>query len=136
MVAPANYQRPSALVTKAMIQRAEKKVEELGFMAALQRRYAVTEDITVNNVLFADRSAKKHMKNAFEQLADDVGERVNPKHLEKVEEVPIDKFIENVLPKALDQEVFVAALLAIIGFVVVIVIERASRKKPPQSPAS
>jgi hypothetical protein len=107
VVAPANYKRPTALVTKAMIKRAEDTVAELGYMDAIQRRYAVTEDITVNNVLFADRSAKKLMKNAFEQLADDVGDKVNAKHLEKVEEIPVDKFIETILPKAETIEVLV-----------------------------
>jgi hypothetical protein len=107
VVAPSNYKRPTALVTKAMIKRAEDTVAELGYMDAIQRRYAVTEDITVNNVLFADRSAKKLMKNAFEQLADDVGDKVNAKHLEKVEEIPVDKFIETILPKAETIEVLV-----------------------------
>lgn len=108
VVAPANYKRPTALVTKAMIQRAEKKVEELGFMESLQRRYAVTEDITVNNVLFADRSARKLMQNPFDELADEAGKRnVSAKHLEKVEEIPIDKFVESVLPKAESVEVLV-----------------------------
>jgi hypothetical protein len=59
-------------------------------------------------VLFADRSAKKHMKNAFEQLADEAQQRsVNAKHLEKVEEVSVDLFVENILPKAETVEVLV-----------------------------
>lgn len=45
-VAPTNYKRPTALVTKAMIQNAQKKVEELGIDTALERRYAVETDIT------------------------------------------------------------------------------------------
>lgn len=107
VVAPTNYKRPTALVTKAMIKRAEQTVEELGYMESLQRRYAVTEDITVNNVLFADRSAKKLMKNAFEELAETTSDNVNPKHLEKVEEVTIDMFVQNILPKAESIEVLV-----------------------------
>lgn len=96
-VAPTNYKRPTALITKSMIKRAQKKVEELGYTSALERRYAVTEDITINNVLFADREAKEQM-NVFDELTSQATESI--KHLDKVEEVDIRSFIENILPKA------------------------------------
>jgi hypothetical protein len=99
MVAPANYKRPTALVTKAMIELARKTVDELGLTPALERRYATIEDITVNNVLFADRSARKSMKaNVFDNLSSEVA--VNPKSFDKVEEVTIEKFLSDVLPTA------------------------------------
>jgi len=94
-VAPANYKRPTALITKGMIKQAEKKVEELGIENSLYRRFAVTEDITVNNVLFADREAKKKM-GAFDTLKSEVA--VNEKKYSKVEEVSVDKFIKDILP--------------------------------------
>ena len=96
-VAPANYKRPTALVTQSMIRNAQKKVEELGIEQSLQRRYAVTEDLTINNVIYADRSVKKTM-NVFDEMVEDVP--VNIKNLKKVEEVDIDTFIEKILPKA------------------------------------
>lgn len=97
MVAPSNYKRPTALITKGMIDKAQKKVEELGIGDALQRRYARTEDITINNVLFADRSVKKAM-NVFEELTEAVVDKVPS--LDKVEEVDINTFMESILPKA------------------------------------
>lgn len=96
-VAPENYKRPSALITKSMITNAEKKVAELGILDALSRRYAVAEDITINNVLFANREAKKAM-NVFGELAEAVPENVSS--LSKVEEVGISDFIDNILLKA------------------------------------
>ena len=107
VVAPTNYKRPKALVTKAMVKRAEEAVRKLGFMDALERRYARTEDITVNNVLFADRSTRPQMKNAFEVLADDVGNKADAQSLEKVEEVDIDTFVTKILPKAESVDVLV-----------------------------
>ena len=101
-VAPTNYKRPTALVTKAMIQKAQAKIEELGFTSALERRYATLEDITINNILFADRTAKKKM-NVFEELASTAPEKVQ--NLDKVEEVTIENFLANVLPKAESLEV-------------------------------
>lgn len=101
-VAPQNYKRPTALITKAMIAKAQKKVEELGITDSLSRRYAVTEDITINNVLFANRDAKAVM-NVFDELAKQVPTKL--KKLDKVEEVSIETFISSILPKADNLEV-------------------------------
>jgi len=101
-VAPTNYKRPTALITKGMIKKAQEEVEELGYTSALERRYAVAEDITINNVLYASRSSKKSM-NVFDELAQDTSENI--KHLDKVEEVGIETFINDILPKADSLEV-------------------------------
>lgn len=103
-VAPHNYKRPKALVTKGMIDKAEKKVAELGIEDSLYRRYAVAEDLTVNNVLFADRSAKKKMAgNIFDDLKAATPAKVP--NLDKVQEIGIKEFVENVLPGATSLEV-------------------------------
>jgi hypothetical protein len=96
-VAPENYKRPTAVVTSGMIKKAQKKIEELGFTDSLPRRNAVMDDLTINNVLFANRDTKKAM-NVFDEMADEVGVKV--KDLKKIEEVDIDLFIESILPKA------------------------------------
>jgi hypothetical protein len=96
-VSGTNYQRPTALITKGMIDKARKKAEELGFISALDRRYAVAEDLTINNVLFANREAKKQM-GAFDALEKKIP--TNLKSLDKVEEVPIATFIDSILPQA------------------------------------
>ncbi|KHD09218.1 hypothetical protein PN36_30640 [Candidatus Thiomargarita nelsonii] len=96
-VAPQNYKRTTALVTKRMIDSAQKKVEELGILSSLSRRFAVVEDITVNNVLFVDRDSKKAM-NVFDDMSKEVLVKVDS--FSKVEEVSIDKFINDILPKA------------------------------------
>jgi hypothetical protein len=106
MVAPTNYKRPTALVTKAMVEKAKATIHELGLDTALERRYATIDDITVNNILFADREAKKKMsKDVFDVIASGVTENV--KNFDKVEEINIDTFLHNVLPKAESIEVFV-----------------------------
>lgn len=96
-VAPDNYKRPTALITKGMIEKAQKKVEDLGIGDSLQRRYAVTEDITINNVLFADRSVKKVM-NVFDEMAGETTDNISK--MKKIDEVDIGTFIETILPKA------------------------------------
>lgn len=102
IMAPANYKRPTALITKKMIEQAQEKIKELGFENSLGRRYAVSEDITVNNVLFANRDAKKAM-NVFDEMINEV--QVNPQKFNKIEEVSIEDFIKNILPNSTNVEV-------------------------------
>jgi len=103
-VAPANYKRPTALITKKMIDGAQKKVDELGLEPSLARRHAVKEDITINNVLFADRDIKKAM-NPFDDLAETV--KVKADTFKKVEEVDVATFVKDILPKVNSMEVLV-----------------------------
>jgi hypothetical protein len=96
MVAPTNYKRPTALITKGMIANAQKKVEELGISDSLQRRYAVVEDIKINNVLFADRSVKKAL-NVFEELASSIADNFK---WDTINEVDVETFVHSILPAA------------------------------------
>jgi len=105
MVAPSNYKRPTALVTPAMVAKAKQTLTELGLLSALERRYAVMTDITVNNTLFADRSARKVMGDVFDDIAASAS-KPKPK-TDKVEEISIDKFLAEILPQAQTLELFV-----------------------------
>ncbi|MCK5614016.1 hypothetical protein KAR91_69780 [Candidatus Pacearchaeota archaeon] len=97
IMAPTNYKRPKAIFTKKMIQAAEEKIVELGFSESLGRKYAVLEDITVNNVLFVNRDAKKKINGSvFDELKEDVPENV--KNFDRVDEVTISQFINDILP--------------------------------------
>lgn len=105
-VAPMNYKRPTALVTSKMIAEAKEKLATLGLTSALERRYARLTDITINNILFADRSASKIITgDVFDALADEVGSKVKTQSLDRVEEVSIERFMAEILPKAASLEV-------------------------------
>ncbi len=95
VVAPSNYKRPTSLITKRMIEDAEKTIKELGYEESLARRFAVSEDVAIENVLFINRDAKK-LAGVFNELKEDV--TINPKSLTKLEEITIDNFIEKILP--------------------------------------
>jgi hypothetical protein len=106
MVAPANYKRTTALVTPAMVAKAREAVADLGLTSALDRRYATLTDITVTNILFADRNAKKAMAgDVFDEITATAA--VKPRTFDKVEEVGIDKFITDILPRTTSLEVLV-----------------------------
>lgn len=103
-VAPTNYKRPTSLVTKSMVDNARKKVEELGLTSALKRRHAIVDDLTINNVLYADRSARASM-DVFDEIA--ASAPVNTKKFAAVEKVSIDKFLADIMPKAESLELMV-----------------------------
>ena len=108
IVAPSNYKRPKAIFTKKMLEDAKKTITELGYMDSLQRRFANLNDITVNNVLFSNKSAARRMVGAddiFGQMEKDVA--VSPKKFSKVEEISAQDFINKVLPTAKEIEAFV-----------------------------
>lgn len=107
-VAPANYKRPKAIFTKRMLDDAKKTVTELGYMDSLPRRFACLDDISVNNILFANRDAVSRMSGAaadpFTAMEQQVA--IDPKRFSHVEEIGIDKFISDVLPIAKELEFF------------------------------
>ena len=108
IVAPANYKRPKAIFTKKMLEDAKKTITELGYMESLQRRFANLNDITVNNVLFSNKSATGRMLGAddiFCQMEKEVV--TSPKKFSKVEEIPVQDFIDKVLPTAKEVEAYV-----------------------------
>lgn len=68
IVAPANYKRVKAIFTKKMLEDAKKTIAELGYMDALQRRFANLDDITVNNILFSNKDAAKESSEQMTSL--------------------------------------------------------------------
>lgn len=106
IMAPSNYKRPTALITRKQIEAAQKTVEELGLTDALPRRHARVEDISVNDVLFVNRDTKAKMKGGmFESLMSQT--TVNPKTFTKAEEVSVDKFLKDILPGSTDVSILV-----------------------------
>ena len=107
IVAPANYKRPKAIFTKRMLEEAQKTIEDLGYMDSLARRYAVLDDITVNNVLFSDKDSAKRIggaKSVFDDMMKDVAKK--PKKFSKVEEISAEEFVEKVLPRCTSVEAY------------------------------
>ena len=108
IVAPTNYKRSKPIYTKAMLEKAQKQIVELGYMDSLPRRYATLDDITVNDILFSNKDSAKRISGAndiFGELAKNV-RGGNAKKFSKVEEVTIDNFINDILPTANGVELY------------------------------
>lgn len=97
---PLNYKRPTAIFTTKMKEQAEKTVIELGYLSALNRRYANIHDININDILYIDRSIKTALNNnnPFDMLHATDSLKI-PK-LDRIEEVTITDFITNILPRS------------------------------------
>ena len=107
IVAPANYKRPKEIFTKKMLEDAKKTITELGYMDSLSRRFATLDDITVNNILFSNKDSAKRIDGADDIFGEMEREVVSsPKKFSKVEEIPVDKFVSDVLPTASEVEAY------------------------------
>lgn len=108
IVAPTNYKRSKPIYSKKMLEDAQKKIVELGYMDSLARRYAKFDDITVNDILFSNKDSAKRIEGAvdiFGELAKNTKGR-KAKKFSKVEEVTIDTFINDILPTAREVELY------------------------------
>lgn len=98
-VAPANYKRPKAAITPKMVEQAVEKLKELGLEGAVHRRYARMSDVSINNVIWADRAAQTKMKDALTELLIPETTR-QPVDLKHATEISMNEFLINVLPSA------------------------------------
>lgn len=99
ITAPSNYQRPKAIYSKEMLEDAKAKIAELGYMDSLERRFAKLEDISINNVLFANRDVKASIgQDIFDELRKNVSKKIH--NFDKVSNISLEEFINNVLPQA------------------------------------
>ena len=98
-VAPANYKRPTALITAAMVKSAMQTIQELGLERALERRHARLSDVSVNSVLFVDNAVRGQLKGGIEDL---LMQEVKPAKFDpkKAEEIGVEAFMRDVLPGA------------------------------------
>lgn len=103
--APSNYKRSKSLITEKMKQSAQARVKELGIEPSFLRRHATKSDISVNNVVFADQSVQPFMEDSiFDVIKTD--KSISVKSFDKVTEMPLEKFISDVLPTASSVELY------------------------------
>lgn len=104
-VAPTNYKRPTALITKGMVEQATKTIAELGLEPALSRRHAKLSDVSVNDVLWVDGRVQGDMKGGLTgMLMSEV--KATPVDDLKPTPIGIEDFMSKVLPSALGVEAF------------------------------
>lgn len=105
IVAPSNYKRPKAIFTQKMLDDAKQKLIELGYMDSLKRRYANIDDMNVRDVLFIKRESSVNVDDdLFADLSKET--KSTPKKFGKLQEVSVDKFVNDILPDAESVELY------------------------------
>ena len=110
IVAPSNYKRSKPIFTQDMLERAQRDLTELGFIDSLPRRFATPDDITINDILFANRDAAPRIQGAldiFSELSRTATDAEGPQKFSHVDEISAERFVEDVLPLAQGIEVYV-----------------------------
>ncbi len=99
-VAPTNYKRTTALITPGMVKKAMETIESLGLESALERRFAVIGDISVNDVKWVDGRVKPLMKGGIgDVLMQHAASTTKPKDDERAEDIDLDDFMTRILPE-------------------------------------
>lgn len=101
-VAPANYKRPTALITPKMIEQAVETLDGLGLSDAVNRRMARIEDVSVNNVLFVDNGVRGQMKdgNALTDLLMGAAKPAKAPKLDDATPISAEDFFGTIVPTA------------------------------------
>lgn len=105
-VAPANYKRPTSIITQKMVEQAVETLNDLGLGGAVYRRYARLSDVSVSDVLFVDNESKSKMKDGVSSLLESSVVK-SPPDVKKATSISADDFVKNVLPKAKSVQVLV-----------------------------
>lgn len=100
---PRNYKRPTPLVSTAMINKAVAELTAAGLDLSLERRHAKISDVSINNVLWADNTARKGMGLT------DLLLKGQPADVQigKTQQISIEDFIANVVPTATTMDLMV-----------------------------
>lgn len=105
VTAPANYKRPTSLVTPKMIEAAKAAIEELGYTDSLMRVFATPADIPTDLLLF--KRNRSTALNVFDDLTAESKRAVSGNELKKTTKIGISDFVSRVLPTAEEVEIYV-----------------------------
>lgn len=107
MVAPANYQRPKALITPRMIKNALEKLDDLDMRDSIERRFAKTSDVSVKDVIWASADAQQEMKDSLEEILLGSGRVRRGSKVNDYVEIGINDFIKDIVPNVSTMDVMV-----------------------------
>lgn len=107
-VDPANYMKAKAPITQKQIKEAEKFIEENGYVESFDRRFAILEDINVSEIRHMNVDGKE-VKPAglFAGVQPSVSTRHKRSQFDGIDEVTIEKFMNDILPSCTSVEAFV-----------------------------
>lgn len=105
-VDPANYMKAVAPITENQKKMAQKFVEENGYIESFDRRYAVLGDIKADEIRHMNVGEGKIKEVSMFDAVKTKSSRHKRNEFDNVEEVTIDKFMNDILPTCSSVEVF------------------------------
>lgn len=105
-VDPANYMKVTAPITKKQIAEAQAFVEENGYIESFNRRFATIDDIKVSEIRHINVGDQKLKNVSIFDGVKPAPTRHKRNEFEGIEEVGIEKFMEDILPGCTAVEVF------------------------------
>lgn len=106
-VAPFNYKRPTAVITKNMIDQALKTLNGLGLEQCIERRFATISDISINDILWVDNGSRNKLKDDGLRSILLASTSEKPVKESNATRITYTDFISNILPTAQNIEVLV-----------------------------
>lgn len=105
IMAPANYKRPTALVTPKMVDQAVDTLRAMGLESALARRHASIDDMSVNDVLWVG-AAQAEMKDGLKDfLKEGLSSATSvPVGAGSITEMSVEQFMGSVVSDAIHIE--------------------------------
>lgn len=97
--APSNYKRTAGVVTPRMKEMAMKVINDEGIEDSLYKRYAVLNDVSVNDVLFVDSKVSSKMQDGIAGLMEQ-GVTSKPSLGKTRSTISLDTFMSDILPKS------------------------------------
>lgn len=107
-VDPANYMKAVAPITKRQIEEAKKFVEENGYEASFDRRFATLEDIKASEILHVNVGKGELKSVSIFDTVKSTSTRHKRSEFDGVEEVGIERFMKDILPNCTSVEAFLS----------------------------
>ena len=107
-VDPANYMKAIAPITKNQIEEARKFVEENGYEESFDRRFATIDDIKASEILHVNIGKGEIKTVSIFDGVKSSSTRHKRSEFDSIEEVSIDKFMQDILPTCTSLEVYLS----------------------------
>ncbi|MDD4971995.1 MAG: hypothetical protein PHT07_21420, partial [Paludibacter sp.] len=107
-VDPANYMKATAPITSKQIEEARKFVEENGYTESFDRRFANIDDIKASEIKHINVGDGKLKAVSIFDNVKSTSTRHKRSEFDGVDEVPIEKFMQDILPACTSVEAFLS----------------------------
>lgn len=103
-VSPVNYRRSSAPISRSGVTKALETLKSLGLDSAIPRRLATAQDLSVNDVIFVNRSTRGVLRDT---LSDLLMPEITPPQVQcqGYQKTPMKDFLANIAPSATKLEI-------------------------------